>query len=261
MPMGGAAQRFKDVGVNTPKPMLKVNGHSLFERSLGSVLVPFIDEIKTHDIYVKITCVVYHEDDDTYFLENFFKTCVQYDFNINPSLLEVQVVRLSEHTKGSLQTALNAEIEDRDSVLVLDCDLEFKSTQYIEMIRSIIKEYNTITEGLLLSFYSDQPCYSYAETDDNYKVLRTAEKEVISEHALVGAYFVSSGEKFKFYGKQILENNDTTNGEFYTSLIFNKLIDDGNIVQLCDEIRDYHSFGTPGEFINNSNAPYDFKVK
>jgi hypothetical protein len=43
--------------------------------------------------------------------------------------------------------------------------------------------------GLLLTFQSDNPAYSYAELDETGHVVRTAEKRVISEHASAGVYF------------------------------------------------------------------------
>ena len=43
-------------------------------------------------------------------------------------------------------------------------------------------------DGLILTFKSNNPSYSYAELNKDKTVKRTAEKEVISENAAVGVY-------------------------------------------------------------------------
>lgn len=81
-------------------------------------------------------------------------------------------------------------ISEKDAIIVMDCDLEFSSKALMENIQTIVSQStNEMDGGLLVSFESDQPKYSYAEIDENNIVKRTAEKEVISSHALCGAYF------------------------------------------------------------------------
>lgn len=72
----------------------------------------------------------------------------------------------------------------------MDCDLEFRSKAYIEEIKRILKTPITqVNGGMVVSFESNLPKYSYAEINSKGLVVRTAEKEVISNHALCGAYF------------------------------------------------------------------------
>lgn len=72
----------------------------------------------------------------------------------------------------------------------MDCDLEFQSQELINNINQILSQPSEkVNGGLLVSFNSNLPKYSYAEIGPNNIVKRTAEKEVISSHALCGAYF------------------------------------------------------------------------
>lgn len=59
--------------------------------------------------------------------------------------------------------------------------------------------------GALVSFESNEPRYSYAALGEDGFVTRTAEKEVISNHALCGAYFFSTGRRFKQIAHHILD--------------------------------------------------------
>ena len=78
----------------------------------------------------------------------------------------------------------------------MDCDLEFKSKGYVENIKSILLQpIENVDGGMLVSFDSELPKYSYAEVDADMNVIRTAEKEVISHYALCGAYFFSKAQR------------------------------------------------------------------
>lgn len=99
---------------------------------------------------------------------------------------------------------------------------------------------------MLVSFESDLPKYSYAEIDANNIVRRTAEKEVISNHALCGAYFFSSGKGFLKVAHQLLDNSIPNKSEFYVSLLYNYLLKNGETVKLC-LMENYYSYGTPEE--------------
>ena len=137
--------------------------------------------------------------------------------------------------------------DPNDSVIVMDCDLEFSSKAFLENIRQILaKPVDEVNGGLLVSFESDLPKYSYAEIDANNIVRRTAEKEVISNHALCGAYFFSSGKGFLKVAHQLLDNSIPNKSEFYVSLLYNYLLKNGETVKLC-LMENYYSYGTPEE--------------
>ena len=100
--------------------------------------------------------------------------------------------------------------------------------------------------GLLVSFESSEPRYSYADVDENMIVKRTAEKEVISNHALCGAYFFSTGKGFLSAAHRLLNEPVFTKPEFYVSLLYNYLLANGETVKLAT-MEDYRSYGTPEE--------------
>ena len=100
--------------------------------------------------------------------------------------------------------------------------------------------------GLLVSFESTLPRYSYAETDGSDRVVRTAEKEVISTHALCGAYFFATGKLFKEAAHRLLNEAQFNKPEYYVSLLYNYLLREEQVVRLAS-MEKYCSYGTPEE--------------
>src|SRR5207237_751086 len=127
----------------------------------------------------------------------------------------------------------------------LDCDLTFAAHAYVERLRAMAAGTDD-TAGLLLSFRSRAPQYSYALIE-NGRVLRTAEKEAISDRALTGAYGFGEAAQFFAAARNIVERNlRTGNGEYYVSSVYNALIAAGGTVRIADVERVW-SVGTPEE--------------
>ena len=218
MPMAGEGSRFLKEGWTTPKPLIELNGQPLFKHAISSVT--------DKDIQMKYSFIVRQEHIDKY-----------------------QIDKGIRSTRGAVETCLIAEnaIADDDAVIVMDCDLEFRSKKFMEIIKQILnKPIEEATGGALVSFESNEPRYSYAALGEDGFVARTAEKEVISNHALCGAYFFASGRRFKQIAHLLLAEPAFTKPEYYVSLLFNYLLKDGEKVWLAP-MEEYYSYGTPEE--------------
>lgn len=231
MPMAGEGSRFRDAGWTTPKPLIELKGKPLFVRAIESV--------KVDGAEMKYSFVVRQEHIDRYGI----------DKSIREILPEAMVYSVEKTTRGAVETCLVAEagIADDDAVVVMDCDLEFDSAGYRRLIFDALNcPEDKASGGALVSFESDEPRYSYAETDADGRVIRTAEKEVISSHALCGAYFFASGREFKAVAHRLLDEPVMTKPEFYVSLLYNYMLKDGAPVWLAP-MEMYRSYGTPEE--------------
>lgn len=231
MPMAGEGSRFLKEGWTTPKPLIELKGQPLFKRAISSV--------KIDGIPMKYSFIVRQEHIEKYGI----------DKGIKSFLPEANVFSVMKTTRGAVETCLIAEdaIDDGDGVIVMDCDLEFRSEKFISLIQDILsRNINECQGGALVSFESDQPRYSYAAIDDDGYVIRTAEKEVISNHALCGAYFFGSGRKFKQIAHRLLDEPEFKKPEYYVSLLYNYLLADGEKVYLA-QMEEYYSYGTPEE--------------
>ena len=231
MPMAGEGSRFLKEGWNTPKPLIELHGVPLFKRAIGSVAIEGVE--------MKYSFIVRQNHIDDYGIDSSIKAILP-----NANIFAVQ-----RTTRGAVETCLMAEsaIADDDAVIVMDCDLEFRSQQFESMMREILETPAEHADGgLLVSFESDLPRYSYAAVGEGNRVLRTAEKEVISSHALCGAYFFSTGKVFKRAAHRLMEEAQFDKPEYYVSLLYNYLLADGEVVRLAP-MEKYCSYGTPEE--------------
>ena len=228
MPMAGEGSRFIKDGYTTPKPLIEVNGVPLFKRA--------IDSIEIDGVTMKYSFIVRQEHIDKYNI----------DTQIKEYISEANVFVVQQTTRGAVETCLIASpaIDDTDAIIVMDCDLEFRSKQFTDIITTALEKDNI--GGALVSFNSNLPKYSYAEVDDNGYVIRTAEKEVISNHALCGAYFFSTGKLFKYVANNLLLEANFDKPEYYVSLLYNYVLKMGKQVQLAS-LDGYYSYGTPEE--------------
>jgi dTDP-glucose pyrophosphorylase len=236
MPMAGEGSRFARAGWTTPKPLIELRGVPLFQRAIGSVAIEGVD--------MKYSFIVRQEHIDKQHIDELIKDI----------LPEARVFSVLKTTRGAVETCLVAEdaIDDEDAVVVMDCDLEFRSKRYNELVANALAlKADEADGGALVSFESDNPRYSYAQIDDNGRVLRTAEKEPISNHALCGAYFFGSGKDFKRIAHQLLDDGTHGKAEFYVSLLYNYLLAEGKTVRLAP-MEEYYSYGTPEELMRYS---------
>lgn len=228
MPMGGLGQRFRDAGIDTPKPLIDVNGTPMFKKALAS-----------YDSYPgekRHIFVIRKDTDEEYGLAD----------QIREILPDAQIKVLDHNTRGAVETCMVAEefIDPELPLVIMDCDIAFDAGNYFDLIQESIS--TDAYDGLLLSFDSDLPRYSYAEIDENNVVIRTAEKVVISNNALMGAYFFTKAASFIDAARQLMSADiSDTMKEYYVSLIYNILIENSKRVGLAKGI--FYCFGTPEE--------------
>ncbi len=225
MPMGGLGSRFADAGYATPKPLIEVDGKPMFLRALDS----FKSVQDIQHIFV-----IRKEHDEKYNLAS----------EIQTKLPGAKIAILDHDTRGAVETCLVAEsyIVESLPLTVADCDIYFESQMYFNKMTQ-----PELPDGMLLTFNSNDPRYSYVELDSSGKVLRTAEKVVVSNHALLGGYFFRSGAIFKNTAKKFVSDPLPAGlKEYYMSHLFNMLLEKNARVEVAN-VDAMHIFGTPEE--------------
>lgn len=110
-----------------------------------------------------------------------------------------------------------------DAILIMDCDLEFKSKGYNEGITEILsKDIKDVDGGMLVSFKSCEPRYSYAKTNKDNIVIQTAEKKLFPTMPYVAPIFFKS-RKFFYAANTLLHeaNFQSQNSMFhYFTIIY-----------------------------------------
>lgn len=238
IPMAGEGSRFLDKGIKTPKPLIKLEGKYLFERALSS-----LNEINANKVF---TFIIRQNHIDEFNIDIIIKEIYP---NANISIVQ-------KTTRGAVETCLLAKefLKLNEGVIIIDCDLQFYSEEYNNFIYSDLNNENNNIGGSLVSFQSTKPIYSYAATNEDGFVVKTAEKEVISNNALIGSYYFSNSKFFITTAIKLLNESNQNHPEFYVSLLYNYLLKDGYDVKLTKATM-YYSYGTPDELQENKNLP------
>lgn len=222
IPMAGNGSRFEKAGYSFPKPFIDVKGEPMI-----------VNVIKNLDLDAHYIFIAKREHVEKYMLEDILKIHLGDNFTI---------IKVSGGTtEGAACTALLAEkiINDECPLIIANSDqiLEWKQDNLTRLIH--IED----PDGIILTFESTHPKWSYAKVENN-EVVEVAEKKPISNHATCGIYYWKRGSDFVKYAKSMIEKNIRTNGEFYICPVYNQAIKDKKIIKILD-IEKMWGIGTP----------------
>lgn len=150
-----------------------------------------------------------------------------------------RIIDLDRDTGGAAETVLEALpfIDSEIPLLIHDCD------QIIGWDKDNIQDMER-GAGVIYCTDTDDPNFSYCMTDDNYEVLMTAEKEVISRYGAVGAYYWANGSDFVNFALRVVAQNHRTKGEYYICPIYNYAIRKGFKI-IASKVMSHWHIGTP----------------
>ena len=237
VPIAGKGQRFVDDGFHMPKPLIMVDDKHIIDWSFLS-----INKDEYDIVFVVRKEHIYNFGMDTILRNKFGE--------------DIKIVETDKITSGTVASCLLAKdfINNKQQLVIYTLDVHFQN-QF--SINAVDKE----SDGFILTFKANNPAYSYAELDEAGLVLRTAEKEVISENAAVGIYYFKEGSTFVKYAEEMIDKNLRTNNEFYVCPLYNLMIKDGLKVRTA-QVDKMYLMGTPNElnfFKNNVNKHFGEK--
>jgi len=213
-PMAGTGQRFVDKGYTQPKPLIKVNGKRIIEY--------IVDMFSPEDDFVFI-CNEKHLKDTS------MKFVLQ---DICPNST---IVSMPMHKYGPVYTVQEVynHIDDDEEVIVTYCDNPYiwDRDDFAHHVKD--KE----LDGCILSHSGLHPHtlnntkMAFMKTQGDL-VTEIKEKECytdnpMNEHATTGTYYFRKGSYIKKYFNEAMEKNIQYNGEYYVTLVYNLLIEDG----------------------------------
>lgn len=145
-----------------------------------------------------------------------------------------QTVFLSQGTKGAAFSALaGAALCDPAAVLCVD----LADILYAENFKPLSAfSDDPALGGILPTFRSDSPVYSYARLESDGRVCRTAEKQVISDLASAGTYFFRNAAVYLAAVDHAIrhESEQTYKDSFFLCPLFNGVIASGHDVRTFD---------------------------
>ena len=256
IPMSGIGKRFIDAGYNDPKPLIKVEGRPIIHH----IIDLFPEEKKFYFI-----CNDLH-------LERTAMREVILDKVPTAIISSVSV----ENRKGPVDAILQISnlISDTDECIVSYCDY---GTQWD--YHAFLKEMRDLNvDGGIASYIGFHP---HMLGGDNYAFMRHSNKWVtdiqekksftdnkMNEYASNGTYYFKTGKSMKKYFNYLVDCKMQINGEYYVSLVYKKMIEDGLKIRIF-EIKKMLQWGTPKDledylvwscfFIEKKKYPLKFR--
>ena len=222
IPMVGKGQRFRDEGFTLPKQLVEVGHKQMIDWSLSC--------IKTDEC--NIIFVIRKDTVDNNQMDDVLRQKFGED---------IDIVIVDRETEGTVCSCLYAEdyINNDLPLVISTLDMYFEPHFNPADIGDDV-------DGAVLTFYADNPAYSYSELGRDGYVKRTAEKEVISNHSHAGLYYFTRGKDFVRLASKMIMRNIRVKNEFYIAPLYNLFIEEGMKIGI-HPIKQLWSMGTPSE--------------
>jgi len=231
IPMSGIGNRFIEAGYKEPKPLVVIDGKPIIEHVCD--LFPNED---------KFTFIC----NSKHLLETNMREVLK---SIKPN---ANIVEIPNHKKGPVYAVSLVEdlIEDDEEVIVNYCDFG----TYWDYEDFLKHTRDRDADGAIPSYKGFHPhmlgSTNYAfMRDDKQWMLEIKEKETFTdnrmqEYASNGTYYFKKGSYVKKYFKELMDKDINLKGEYYVSLIYNLLVEDGLKVSIYN-IQHMLQWGTP----------------
>jgi NDP-sugar pyrophosphorylase family protein len=227
IPMAGRGSRFAEAGYTTPKPMIPIHGVPMIKIVVNNI---------TPDRECCYVFIVLREHAKAYGI----------DRDLQELVPGCEIVYVDEVTEGAACTVLLArEYIDSDVPLMLANSDQFVD---IDMKAYLARQEEQDLDGLIMTFWADDPKWSYCRLDAEGLVTEVLEKQVVSTEATVGIYNFRRGADFVAAADRMIAAEKRVNGEFYVAPAYNELIEQGGrvgIFNIGEEGRQMHGLGVP----------------
>ena len=206
IPMAGEGSRFAKEGYTFPKPLIDVNGKPMIQAVVENL------DFDCEYIFLvrKEHLIKYSGLKETLYRITNNKT---------------QLVEVDGLTEGAACTTLLAKhlINNNEELLIANSDqiIEYSINNF-KLLKSL-----TNVDGIIFSFESTHPKWSFIKTHSRGFVTELQEKNPISNIATCGIYWYRKGSEFVKYAEQMISKNVRVNNEFYVAPVYNEYISDG----------------------------------
>ena len=226
IPMAGASQRFFDAGFMVPKYQLLLNGCTVF-----SCVVESFRRYFDSDTFLFIVREVH---DTPAFVEQQLSAVGVADYRI---------LVLPTETAGQADTVQRAlpEVTDDEPLYIFNIDTIRRDFQKPDWVAEV--------DGYLEVFRGDGEHWSFVLEGAANQVLRTTEKERISDLCSNGLYYFRNKRLFSACYEEVVRQVSMAENERYIAPLYNYMIGRGLDVRYALIERDQLDFcGTPQEY-------------
>lgn len=232
--MSGEGSRFKAAGYQTLKPLIEVNGK----------------------------CIIAHVVDMFPGDHEFIFVCRQdhaQQYNLTSYLSSLcersTIVTIEPHKLGPVYAALQAKdhIKFDTPILLSYCDyfMKWDFNNFLESVTQNGDSGNVICyKGFHPHLLHPKNVYAGCRVNERNELIEIREKysfEADKTQGLhsVGAYYFKTGQLLVDYFTKSIAVDNSLNGEFYASLVYNLLLEDELTVGVYDEVSHFCQWGTP----------------
>lgn len=227
--MGGLGSRFRKAGYKVPKYMIEAKGKTLFEWSIISL------EGYKKDVVQYIFIAMKDEDLD---IAGFVRSKCE-----ELGIIDYHLILLDYLTDGQATTATLAEKywNSEHALLIYNIDT------YVEPGQMNSKELRG--DGFIPCFKAEGDHWSFVRLDEQGRVVEIKEKQRISDHCTLGAYYFKSCGLYKqLYDEYYREEKNLVKGEKYVAPLYDYLLSKGGEIYISDIAPEtVHVLGTPEE--------------
>jgi NDP-sugar pyrophosphorylase family protein len=226
IPMVGRSSRFFNEGYSVPKYQLPLAGRSVFSHVLDSFTEYF------HTDHFRFLCRADHQARDFIERELHGRAIKSFD-----------IIEFDRETRGQADTI---HIGTRD--LAPDVELYVFN---IDTFRPGFRKapFASNCAGYLEVFRGSGAQWSFVDPGPDGRVLRTTEKERISDLCSDGLYYFARKDDFETAFLDALSYERTVKGEYFVAPLYNHLIEHGKVVRYCEVAEHEVVFcGAPDEY-------------
>jgi beta-phosphoglucomutase-like phosphatase (HAD superfamily)/dTDP-glucose pyrophosphorylase len=220
IPMAGSGSRFFNAGYKDPKPLIDVDGKPMIQRVVENIGIPG-----------KYIFIVQAEHYEEYSLE----------LALTKLVPGCKIIQVNGVTDGAARTALLAKeyVDNSKPLIIANSDqlLDWDSSKFMSQLLELG------CDGNMALFFANEDKWSYAKIQNN-RIIRVAEKVVISNNASTGIYGWARGSDYVKYAEQMIDKNIRVNNEFYICPVYNEAIQDNKRI-LPIFVDTMHGLGTP----------------
>jgi len=235
IPMSGFGERFRRAGYDVPKPLIEVDGKSIIQ---------YVVEMFPDNSDITFICNKDHLNNEAYRMREILK-------NISPN---GRIVSIEPHKLGPVNAVLKAiDFLDLSKPIIVNyadftCDWDFN--EFCKVVERLdcdgaIPCYRGFHPHTLWSNY-----YAYVPEKDmvaqDIQEKKPFTKSPREEFASSGTYYFKSAEIMYYYFKKCVEEDLTVGGEYYASMAYKPMINDGLKIHVY-ELNHFMQWGTPAD--------------
>ena len=229
IPAAGAGSRFRDVGINTPKPMIQVGGFPMILWVMNNFNLRPMDS-------VYIICQ-----------KNFAMPKAMESY-LSKVCFKVRFIEIEGVTSGPATTVgLSLPyLDPKYPVIVANSDqyVSQSLSKFIDFVRS------TESAGTILTMNASGEKWSYIGRDEFGVITEVVEKREISNEATVGIYAWSSPKLLSESINYLESEKVLVNNEYYVAPSYGYLIQKGlkiDVFSVGEHGESVHGLGTPDD--------------